>query len=122
MSELKVWKFLEKLNNEIKEKKGKDFTIGHAYFLPLKEDMTPERFVEILRKSVLPLLQEYFYDDWETLISILAGGSSQRDKISKLIIDKYGEIKLPKNKTYEIVEILINFTERNNNEQSTNQV
>jgi len=123
MGELRVWKFLEKLNDEIKERKGKDFTIGHAYFLPLSEETTAEKFVEILKNSVLPLLQEYFYDDWETLVSILAGENGQRkQRVSNLIIDQYGEIKASAENASEIVKLLIEFTEGNNNEQSNNQV
>ncbi|MBC7450645.1 MAG: hypothetical protein H7259_04065 [Cytophagales bacterium] len=52
--------FLIALNNLIKEKKGVDFTIGHAYFIPDEEK--PFDIVQIFNQKVIPLLNEYFYN------------------------------------------------------------
>ncbi|MEO2068716.1 MAG: AAA family ATPase, partial [Desulfurobacteriaceae bacterium] len=113
--------FLEKLNRKIKEKKGKDFTIGHAYFISLKkvpEEKKTEEFINILANKVLPLLQEYFYDDWETLIEILGG--EEKEEIESYLIDKYGEIKYSKmvlNKE-KILNILVKFTSGSQSEET----
>ena len=113
-------KFLRKLNEKIKDKKGKDFTIGHAYFISLRDSPQKEEdFVNILKTKVLPLLQEYFYDDWETLIEILANGNSERE-VEKYIIDRFGEIKkLPKEEVLNIItRFVTNDANQNENQQN----
>jgi 5-methylcytosine-specific restriction enzyme B len=52
--------FFEKLNEKIKEKKGIDFTIGHAYFMAKKNDYYD--FIKTMNSKVIPLLNEYFYN------------------------------------------------------------
>ncbi len=116
---LNIGKFLEKLNKKIKERKGKDFTIGHAYFLPLKrtpQNMKLEELITILANKVLPLLQEYFYDDWSSLIEILGGN----EEIENYIIDEYGEIKFldMKENKERVLSILERFTSDTANPQS----
>jgi len=113
--ELRIDSFLRKLNEKIKKEKGKDFTIGHAYFIKLKEipeDQRANEFVKILKNSVFPLLQEYFYDEWEILISLL-GNENKRNEtcIEKLIIDRFGEIKINLENKNKIVKLLIAFTQ-----------
>ncbi|HEY1056317.1 MAG TPA: AAA family ATPase, partial [Emticicia sp.] len=50
--------FFETLNEKIVEKKGNDFTIGHAFFHKEKNF----DFVEVMNYKVIPLLNEYFYN------------------------------------------------------------
>lgn len=52
--------FLIALNNLITEKKGVDFTIGHGYFIPDEERSFD--IVQIFNQKVIPLLNEYFYN------------------------------------------------------------
>jgi len=68
----------EKLNNRISVLLDRDHQIGHSYFMPL-EDSThiDEDFENIWFDSILPLLNEYFYNDWEKLCAIL--GKPQND-------------------------------------------
>jgi hypothetical protein len=68
---------LEKLNNRITALIDRDHQIGHSYFLNLK-GMEPEDAKENLKsiwyKKILPLLQEYFYNDWKRLSLLLNEG------------------------------------------------
>ena len=61
-------KLLKSLNDEIVKLKDRDHRIGHSYFLKVKnmEDLKFVWFYEII-----PLLIEYFYNDWESLKKIL---------------------------------------------------
>lgn len=52
--------FFEALNEQIIAKKGVDFTIGHAYFMPKNDEELD--FVKVMNKKVIPLLCEYFYN------------------------------------------------------------
>lgn len=67
---------LSKINETIEEERGKDYTIGHGYFM---EVVRSEDKVSALKRvfyyKILPLLQEYFYGNWEALRRALPGFS-----------------------------------------------
>lgn len=59
---------LEELNRRIVRYEGREKRIGHAYLLDNGEPITePEELARRLRQEVLPLLQEYCYDDYARL-------------------------------------------------------
>jgi 5-methylcytosine-specific restriction enzyme B len=62
---------LAKMNERIEALLDRDHCLGHAYFFPLKEKTNePEKFEalkSIFRNQILPLLQEYFFEDWERI-------------------------------------------------------
>ncbi|WP_120944797.1 McrB family protein [Helicobacter labacensis] len=53
-------KLLEAINARIEFLLDKDHTIGHSYFLGLKD---LEGLQDCFKNKIIPLLQEYFYDD-----------------------------------------------------------
>lgn len=68
---VEIRKLLSAMNERIEALYDRDHQIGHAYFLPLKEDPSLAKLSDIFRHSVLPLLQEYFYEDWEKIDMVL---------------------------------------------------
>ena len=62
---------LTAINARIEALYDRDHQIGHTYFLDLKTSDPLEKLTDIFRDSVLPLLQEYFYDDWEKINVVL---------------------------------------------------
>ena len=56
---------LRKINQRIEYLYDRDHTIGHAYFMSLKKNPSLDELDNIFRNKIIPLLQEYFYDDWE---------------------------------------------------------
>lgn len=58
---------LEKLNQRIEVLLDRDHCVGHAYFLALRGDCTLMRLATIFRSQIVPLLQEYFFEDWERI-------------------------------------------------------
>lgn len=80
--------WLEALNRRILDYVGRDarnLQIGHAYLLDDKGRPVNDfaRFARILRDDILPLLQEYCYEDYATLTKIL--GSSLVDETRQRI-------------------------------------
>lgn len=62
---------LSTLNQRIEALLDRDHCLGHAYFLPLHDDPSIDRLGRIFRHQVLPLLQEYFFDDWQRIQWVL---------------------------------------------------
>jgi len=67
---------LERINDRIESVYDRDHSIGHAYFTGLwKEQDGAYRFnalAAIFRNRVLPLLEEYFFKDWQKIRLVLA--------------------------------------------------
>jgi 5-methylcytosine-specific restriction protein B len=64
VGELSMAQLLTVMNQRIEMLLDRDHCLGHAYFMPLKTEPTLERLSQIFREQVLPLLQEYFFEDW----------------------------------------------------------
>lgn len=79
---------LESLNEKICALKNSDFVIGHSYFMNRKIPVTDEnneKLKEVFINQILPLIEEYFYNDWEALATILGPESIKATKpVSKM--------------------------------------
>lgn len=62
---------LDVMNQRIAVLLDRDHCLGHAYFLPLKSEPTLARLEGIFREQILPLLQEYFFEDWQRIQWVL---------------------------------------------------
>jgi 5-methylcytosine-specific restriction protein B len=63
---------LEELNRRIAKTEGREKQIGHSFLLMGDEPTTdPEEFARRFRQEILPLLQEYCYDDYAELASYI---------------------------------------------------
>ena len=63
-------KLLTAINTRIKAKLDREHQIGHTYLIGVKNI---EDLAHAFQRSILPLLQEYFYDDWEKIQHVLNG-------------------------------------------------
>lgn len=59
---------LEKINDRVEFLKDKDHTIGHSYFLDIEN---LEQLKKCFENKVIPLLEEYFYNDFEKIGLVL---------------------------------------------------
>jgi 5-methylcytosine-specific restriction protein B len=77
-------KWLDELNSSIMIHIGRDarnLQIGHAYLLERGRPVTDmDRFVHILQDDIVPLLQEYCYEDYTALSNILGNTLVDRGK------------------------------------------
>lgn len=77
---------LTKINKRIEFLYDRDHTIGHAYFMNI-EDF--DGLCNVFRNKIIPLLQEYFYDNWEKIQLVLGDHPSQKaNDEDKFIIEK----------------------------------
>lgn len=60
------------INQRIAYLYDREHTIGHAYFMPLCENAKLSTLSEIMMKKIIPLLQEYFFEDYEKIRIVLA--------------------------------------------------
>lgn len=69
--ELNVADMLDNINDRIVYLYDREHTIGHAFFTPLKDDSSISTLAGIFEKSIIPLLQEYFYEDYAKIQLVL---------------------------------------------------
>lgn len=83
---LDVADMLDVINERIEYLYDREHTIGHAFFTALKDDKSISKLSEIFRNKVIPLLQEYFYEDYGK-IQLVLGDNSKSDDKYKFILD-----------------------------------
>lgn len=72
-----LYEILTAINNRIEFLLDREHTIGHAFFFEkaIKEDgyfvLSLDSLKEIFAKKIIPLLQEYFYDDYAKIQAVL---------------------------------------------------
>lgn len=66
-----IEQLLETMNQRIEALLDREHVLGHAYFMSLKDSPTLANLASIFRNKVLPLLQEYFFDDWQRIQWVL---------------------------------------------------
>ena len=77
---LNIGDMLEVINKRIQFLYDREHTIGHAYFMTLKENPSMEQLSDIFTKSVIPLLQEYFYEDYQKIQLVLGDNGKTKDQ------------------------------------------
>lgn len=84
-----VRNILETINKRIEILFDRDHCIGHAYFTSLRNIVSPEdRFTElsnIFQKRIIPLLEEYFFNDLNKIRLVL--GDNQKQQNAQFIIE-----------------------------------
>lgn len=89
-STIDIQKLLEIINQRIEVLYDREHTIGHAYFCGLKKTATLDGLKNVFKKSVLPLLQEYFFDDYEKIAMVL-GDNQKSNSNYKFIVEDNGK-------------------------------
>lgn len=114
---LDVSEMLKKINKRIECLFDREHTIGHSFFMELKDNPTISKLSDIFKKSVIPLLQEYFYEDYNKIMLVLGDNCKSKEdyqfikKVSVNAKDIFkgndSEIDLP-DFTYEINQVSFN--------------
>ncbi len=83
---LDVAAMLDVINERIAFLYDREHTIGHAFFTCLSEDPSIDKLSSIFKKSVVPLLQEYFYEDYQK-IQLVLGDNAKTEDAHKFVKD-----------------------------------
>ena len=100
---------LERINYRIEKLIDRDHTIGHAYFLKLKDSSDLNAgLVNVFCDNIMPLLQEYFYNDYPKIGLVLGKGfvkilDNDSDKVKFADFDAEGVDDYMERELYRLV-------------------
>lgn len=94
---------LETINKRIEVLYDREHTIGHAFFTKLldPENQNIEVLAEIFRNKVIPLLKEYFYENYEKIQKVLGLAFVKQNDAVKFADGTSSDDEL---KTYEVID------------------
>jgi len=112
-SEISLDKMLKTINQRIEVLYDREHTIGHAYFTSFfeKNEIDIEDLGNVFKNKIIPLLQEYFYDDYEKIALVLGEDindikvkDDNKNEFSHNIVEKVEYKSLFKSKDKELIE------------------
>jgi len=84
-----VRRMLERINERIEVLYDRDHCIGHAYLTALTDvndgESRFEKLADIFRNRIVPLLEEYFFEDWREIRLVL--GDNQKPEAAQFITE-----------------------------------
>lgn len=93
VSSIDLTKLLKTMNQRIEVLYDREHTLGHAFFMPIKELVDAgdqngafTELVRVFQNKIIPLLQEYFFDDWEKIRLVLGDNQKTDNEELQLII------------------------------------
>lgn len=104
---IEVKKMFEMINNRIEALYDREHTVGHSFFMVLKENPNIEVLADIFACDIIPLLKEYFYDDFEKIAMILGDDVVSSDLSKNFIsrkkydLGKYFKVDIELNDCYQ---------------------
>lgn len=90
-----IRKMLDVLNKRIEVLYDREHTLGHAFFMPLKGESQENRFEilqDIFKNKILPLLEEYFFEDWEKIRLVLGDNQKKEQDLAFISMVKSDSI------------------------------
>ncbi|MGB5983246.1 MAG: AAA family ATPase [Nonlabens sp.] len=91
---IKISDILETINNRITVLLDRDHQIGHSYFIKLKNiENLEEGLKKVFMRKIIPLLQEYFFNDYVKIAMVLGDGfmtkKESKDNLFAIVDDSY---------------------------------
>ena len=81
--EIDLRKLLNAMNHRICFLLNRDMTLGHSYFINIRNFSDLER---VFRQKVIPLLQEYFYENWHQIQLVFRDVGPAGSKVEPQIV------------------------------------
>jgi 5-methylcytosine-specific restriction protein B len=105
-----VGALLSVMNARIEALLDREHRLGHAYFLHLEAADDVSQLKQLFSRRILPLLKEYFFDDWQR-IRLVLNDHRKADPADRFIVESAdgsvslfgaGEISVPTNKVWRL--------------------
>lgn len=90
---INVAKLVKTMNQRIELLYDREHTIGHSFFLPLLGNPSLQLLAEIFELQILPLLEEYFFEDWERVGQVL-GDHLKDNHDLRFIVEQFGNSEI----------------------------
>ena len=101
VAEVHLGRLLDAMNERIRFLRDREHQIGHTYFLEVRG---LDGLRKVFQKQILPLLQEYFYDDWAKIATVL-GNNGFVESVKCPVALKGTELVEPGVKSYELLRL-----------------
>ncbi|MGR6839645.1 McrB family protein [Aliivibrio wodanis] len=85
---INVAKLVKTMNQRIELLYDREHTIGHSFFLPLLDNPSLQLLAEIFELQILPLLEEYFFEDWERVGQVLGDHLKENHEL-RFIVEQF---------------------------------
>lgn len=105
-----VARLLDAINARIERLLDRDHRIGHAYFLGLRASDDIRQLRGVFAAQVIPLLQEYFFDDWQR-VRLVLNDHRKSDPADQFIVERSesieqlfgpGDLEVPTTRAWQI--------------------
>lgn len=83
-------KLLTSINERIELLYDREHTIGHSFFMELSSESSLANLKNVFTRSIIPLLQEYFFDDWKRIHTVLDCLKDPESTSTHFVKKKYG--------------------------------
>ena len=98
---INLQKLLKSLNERIEFLLDREHTIGHSFFIDVD---SLEKLREAFKLKIIPLLQEYFYDDYAKIQAVLNGNGMIKPKPKPNFLGKFSDEVDSEKVVYEIAD------------------
>ena len=89
-----IQEMFTRMNQRISRLYDREHTVGHSCFTPLRNSPTIETLKGIFQDDIIPLLQEYFYDDYEKIRLVLGDNMKPERNYQFITVDGTGSAEL----------------------------
>tara|TARA_R110001583_G_scaffold64488_1_gene187198 strand:+ start:22724 stop:24634 length:1911 start_codon:yes stop_codon:yes gene_type:complete len=91
VKEIDLEKLIRMMNQRIEVLYDREHTLGHAFFIPVKDLVNDQnkafnKLKSVFKNKIIPLLEEYFFEDWNKIRLVL--GDNQKTENFQFISEK----------------------------------
>lgn len=91
-SSINLVELLQTLNNRISALYDREHTLGHAFLMPVVDaikagnhSLALEELAKCFQNKIIPLLAEYFFEDWQKIRLVLGDNQKEQKDVEQLI-------------------------------------
>ncbi|SKA58011.1 5-methylcytosine-specific restriction enzyme B [Succinivibrio dextrinosolvens DSM 3072] len=117
---LNLVEMLNAMNRRIEFLYDREHKLGHAFFMQLIDNPSIELLTNIFKQKIIPLLQEYFYDNYEN-IRLILGDDGKKEEYQFIRSESF-DAKSKLFRTKEINDFDLNLNRYSVNNEAFNKI